>query len=82
MATIKLTDRTVRALSTDRVQADFWDELVPGLGVRVSGLTARKTFIVRYRARDGKRPRYKLGTYPILGLKDAREEAKRVLARV
>lgn len=82
MATIKLTDRTVRALSTDRVQADFWDKLVPGLGVRVSGLTARKTFIVRYRARDGKRPRYKLGTYPILSLKDAREEAKSVLARV
>ena len=82
MATIKLTDRTVKALSTDRVQADYWDELVPGLGVRVSGRTARKTFIVRYRARDGKRPRYKLGTYPILSLRDAREEAKRVLARV
>ena len=81
MGAIRFTDRTVQSLSTDRTQADFWDDLVPGLGVRVSGLTGRKTFVIRYR-KDGRRPRFKLGTYPILSLKKARDVAKRKLARV
>lgn len=78
MARIRLTARTVAALTTERTQEDFWDELVPGLALRV-GRGGSKTWYVRYRA-NGRHRRLKLGTYPHLSLADARERARRVLA--
>ncbi len=50
MAQIRLTARGVDALTTEKQQEDFWDALTPGLCVRVSGATGRKTWLVRYRA--------------------------------
>ena len=87
MARMKLTDKGVRALKTDRAQEDFWDTLTPGLHLRVSGRTGRKTWFVRYRA-EGTHRRMKLGTYHedanpelgILGLADARKRAREALA--
>ena len=78
MARMRLTARTVAALTTERTQEDFWDELVPGLALRV-GRGGSKTWYVRYRA-NGRHRRLKLGAYPHLSLADARERARRVLA--
>src|SRR5690625_4589316 len=78
MAKMKLTARAVAAYTTDRTQEDVWDELVPGLALRV-GRTGSKTWMVRYRA-NGRHRRMKLGTYPHLSLADARERARRALA--
>jgi hypothetical protein len=60
-------------------QLMLWDSAVPGLGVRcLPGGT--KTFIYRYRPGGGGRsvnPRWvKLGTFPALGLDDARAAAR------
>lgn len=77
MAKRRLTDAGVRSLATKKRQEDFWDSLTPGLCLRVSGSTGRKTWLVRYRA-NGKHRRHKLGTYPHMSLAEARDEARDV----
>ena len=78
---LTLTDRTVRGLDTGgKAQADFWDTRVTGFGVRVSA-EGRKTWVLRYRV-QGRQLRMSLGTYPSLGLADARVAARRALGRV
>lgn len=75
-----LTHRTVQSLSTDKDREEFWDENLTGFGVRISGRTGKKTFVVRYRA-NGRRRRMSLGNFQRVSLAEAREEAKRVLAK-
>lgn len=81
MPTVHLTDRKIRSLSTDRPQETFWDRDLPGFGVRVSGDTGLRTFVLRYR-REGRRRRFKIGRYPMISLADARDQAKGLLGRV
>jgi integrase len=73
---IHFTDLSLRALSLSDAQVTYWDQgFSPGaFGVRVGKRS--KTFIV---VRDGGR-RVKIGTFPIISLKDARTEARRVLS--
>lgn len=82
MATVRLTDRAIKALEAPKVgQRDLWDQAIPGLGVRI-GTTGRPSFVLRYRTGAGKRRRATLGTYEVMSLADARREAKQVLAAV
>jgi integrase len=76
---IHLTHRTLRALETEKSQETFWDDSLHGFGVRVSGTSSRKSFILRYRGRNGKRPRLTIGTYPAISLADARDTARELL---
>lgn len=78
MAKKRLTDRGLKALETDRPREEFWDDLLDGFGVRVSGKTGKKVFFVRYRF-AGDRKRWKLGEYPVMSLTKAREKAKAAL---
>lgn len=71
---VRLTDRKVAALSATKVRAEVFDR-EPGLLIRVSP-EGRKTWFLRYRTADGRQPRYKLGTFPATGVKDARERAQ------
>lgn len=80
MARVKLTAKGVDALSTDRPQEDYWDALTPGLCLRVSGATGRKTWLVRYRA-NGRHRRTKLGEFPVMSLAGARTAAREALAK-
>ena len=82
MARVKLTDRRVQALRTEKVQEEFWDAGFAGgsFGVRVSA-QGRKSFVVMYRARDRLR-RMTLGAYPALKLADARDRAKQIVGDV
>lgn len=73
-----LTARRVAALTTDEVQEEFWDALVPGLALRV-GRGGTKTYIVRYRA-AGKHRRVTIGRHPIISLADARDKARALIA--
>jgi len=75
MATMKLTDRQVGAArATPGQRLELWDTLTPGLALRVTD-RGRRTWIVRYRTDDGRQPRFTLGTYPSMGLPEAREKA-------
>ena len=78
MAKVRLTAKGVEALTTEKQQEDFWDTVTPGLCLRVSGATERKTWLVRYRA-NGKHRRQKIGTTDRMSLADAREAARDVL---
>lgn len=57
---------------------------VPGatFGVRVSRETGRKTFFVRVVLPDRRRSRLTLGSFPTLGLAEARDKARRIVASV
>ena len=61
----------------DADQTDYWDETVPGFGMRVSKGGTR-TWVVMYRYNGTKR-RMKIGTYPNKSLADARDEARNAL---
>ena len=58
-------------------QRDYWDQLTPGFGVRVS-YGGRKSFQVLARV-NGRLQRTTLGSYPELSLADARKQAERML---
>ena len=76
----RLTARGVEALTTGKDREEFWDTVVPGLILRVSGRSGRKTWYVRYR-RNGTRRRHKLGVFPRLSLADARKAARSTMAK-
>jgi len=74
--TSRLTDKLVAgAKAKAGSRLELWDALTPGLALRVSD-RGRKTWIVRYRTIDGRQPRFTLGTYPAMDLKEAREQAR------
>ncbi len=78
MPEIRLNDRALRNLKTEKKQEDFKDNsfTVGEFGVRVSGNGSRR-FFVRYRV-NGKRRRMMLGAYPGLTLADARKRAHKL----
>lgn len=94
MPTLKLSERGIAAMKfatlerehaianplrkTDPTQLEVWDELVPGLGIRLTNRGV-KAWFVRYRA-NGSNRRMTLGRYPTLSLAKARDRARAVLA--
>ncbi len=74
---MKMTDLSIRALPDQEGTAKkiYYDDTLPGFGVRVSGST--KSFILTHGAR---RTRETIGRIGIITLSDARKEAKRRLA--
>src|ERR1700730_16866939 len=75
MPTLRLTARTLDALTTDPdQQIDYFDESLPGFAIRVSKL-GKKSWCVVYR-HAGKVRRLTLGSYPPITLADARDMAR------
>lgn len=74
---VNLTDRFVNSVKPPPApeRVDYWDTSLRGLGLRVS-YGGTKTFQTMYRV-NGRGPvrRLKLGTYPVLTLKAARDKA-------
>ncbi len=91
MPRVEMTARFVKDVKPpDSGRIEYWDTKLTGLGLRVSELVptedgppkgGRKTWPVMYRHK-GRQRRYKLGTYPVLSLADARDDAKAVLRAV
>ena len=77
----KFTELSVKGLKPKAKQVDHFDSACPGLALRVSP-KGQKTWCLFYRGAGKKDPgktvvkRLKLGTYPMLGLTDARDEAR------
>lgn len=77
----RLTDASVKAIKAPEIgRAEYPDDLITGLRLRV-GAGGRKAWIIRTRA-AGKPINKKIGSYPIMGLGDAREQAKKLLLEV
>jgi len=82
MARKRLTEEGVRKLKpTPNKQVDYFDAVVPGLILRISYGGTKTWNVLHYEKRSGKTvPRaQKLGRYPILNLKQAREAARTFL---
>lgn len=84
---MKFNDRTILALKPTGNRVQYWDESLPGFGLRVSppnrkSPKGRKTWIVMYRRPNGSAVRLKLGTYPAVGLAEARLKAKDYLGQI
>ena len=73
--------RTVEAARADDMRREIPDSLLPGLYLVISHLTGAKSWCVRYRFHGTSR-KHTLGSYPALGLKDARELAAKALRAV
>jgi integrase len=74
---LSLTDLTIRSLKPTPEQVTYWDKGLKNFGLRVSpGGTMTWTLLL-----GQERQRVKLGNYPIIGLKDARELARHYLAQ-
>lgn len=80
MPTQKLTDKGIRGLETPTTgQVDYWDELLPGFGVRI-GTTGRKSFFVGTRVKGRYRRITLKPAFPHLQLAEARAVAKAIIA--
>jgi integrase len=81
MPRVKLTATTIKALKSPATgRVDYWDRDLPGFGLRITD-RGQRTWMVMYRA-DGVQRRYKIESYPNLGLAEARQRAKDVLYQV
>ena len=81
-----LTNQAVAKLQLPKDKSDsiFWDEKLPGFGVRLRA-GGKRTWIVQYRfERDGqpRQSREGLGKVGVLSAEQAREKARTILARV
>lgn len=71
--------RTLKPPGEGRIEV--WDTRVPGLSLRLTPGGAA-TWSVRTRTRNGKQTRPRLGTWPAMGIAEARREARALLADV
>ena len=77
----KLTKRVVDAARSAKGELFFWDDELPGFGLRVKASGA-KSFLVQYRNANGRSRRLTLGRYGVLTVEEGRKEAKLALAEV
>jgi hypothetical protein len=75
----KLTTAVECARAERGERIEIWDTLLPAFGIRVG--PKRSTWMVAQRPNGAKHPvRVKLGTCPPMGLGEAREKARQLLA--
>jgi integrase len=78
---VRLTKSTIDALPIQEKEIVYWDQALPGFGLKVTP-KGRKVFIVLYRAGGGgsRLRKYTIGPYGRITLHNARIEAQKVLA--
>ena len=81
MPKIRLTKSTIDALATPEKEIVFWDQTLPGFGLKITP-KGRKVFIVLYRGAGGgsRLRKYTIGPHGRITLHNARIEAQKVLA--
>jgi integrase len=79
MSRTRLTELAVKKMRPpESGRAEHFDELLPSFGLRVTGNGAKSWFVMT--RVHGKLKRITLGRHPALGLADARDRARKVIA--
>lgn len=76
---MKLTKSAIDALQPAETERWIWDSTLPGFGVRVQ-ISGRKTYIIRYRTRDGQQRKLTIGRCCDMTPDRARELARSAFA--
>jgi integrase len=77
---MKFTQRAVDGLVSDGSEKFFWDDSLPGFGIRIKPSGAR-TYLIQYR-RGARQRRYAIGACGTFRLEEARERARRLLVSI
>jgi len=77
---MKLTQASIAKLPTDKPDAVYYDDELPGFGIRVRAGGSRN-YIVRYR-QGGLERRHTVGSVSVLSIEEARKKARKVLVAV
>jgi integrase len=77
---MKFTQRAVDGVVADRSEKFFWDDSLPGFGIRIKPSGA-KTYLIQYR-RGARQRRYAIGACGTFRLEEARERARRLLVSI
>ena len=80
-STMRLTKRTVDALSVERGDGVFWDRDLSGFGVRVYA-SGRRIYVVQKRGPSGRLKRVSLGESTKVTAEEARRQAAEVIDRL
>ena len=80
MPKLMLTDPFIRNHPAPDTRMEIYDKHTKGLAVRITK-TGHKSFVYRYRFNDKVR-RYTIGSYPKMGLADARAEVKELAYKI
>ena len=81
MGAVKLSKRTIDALSVERGDKVFWDRDQPGFGIRVHA-TGRKIYVAQARTPGGLPKRAVIGRYVEMTTGDARRKAAGIIDRI
>ena len=74
---MRLTDKSISSLPLpEKGQKDYRDDTLKGFHVRVSQGGSRTFYLMHSKARS----RTKIGVYPIISLRQARQKARELLA--
>jgi hypothetical protein len=81
MPKTRLTKSAIDALPTPEKEIVYWDQTLPGFGLKITP-KGRKVFIVLYRAAGGgsRLRKYTIGPHGRITLHNARIEAQKILA--
>lgn len=78
---VRLTDKFIEAQKGSETRKEYLDALVPGLTLVVQP-SGKRSWAVRYRTASRKPVKLTLGPHPLIGLGEAREQAREILQRV
>jgi len=79
---VELTDRFIRGLAPPAEgRLEVWDKHTQNLVLRLTP-NAVATWCVRCRTKDGKRTRPRIGSWPTMGLSEARKRARAMLVEI
>lgn len=77
----RITKRTVDSIKPSSKDTDYWDDQLPGFGLRVKP-TGVKSYVIRYRTRTGGQRRLTLGQHGKLTPDQARQMAQERFAEI
>ena len=81
MGAVRLSKRTIDALSVERGDKVFWDRELPGFGIRVHA-TGRKVYVAQARIPGGLPKRAVIGRYVEMPTGEARRKAAGMIDRI